>query len=67
MAYVGFLMGGTGSCILMGELGLFTLVDRVVLWTSMRNLSDIEWICIPILLVAFLRYPAKESIGGEWV
>ena len=44
MAYVGFLMGRTGSCILMSELGLVTLVGKVVFWPSVRSLSDAGWL-----------------------
>ena len=73
---VGFLIGGTGACVLVVELGLFPLMSRAmsdgVFWgvcelsMTLGSLCADRWVCVPILFVFGVRHPALGA-AGSWV
>ena len=73
MACVGFLVEGTGACVLMGGLDLVFLVGRAmsggVFWgvcelsMLLGRLSARGWGCVPVLLVV---WHGASSTGACW-
>ena len=61
VGYVGFLVEGTGPCVLVDEAGSCFLVDRIasggVFWSVcdlimiLGSFSSNGWGCVPVLLV----------------
>ena len=65
VGFVGFLVEGTGACVLVDEAGSCLLVGRTmsghVFWhvcdliMMLGSLSANGWSCVPVLLVVWLR------------
>ena len=70
---LGFLVEGTGACVVVDEAGLVFLVGRTtsggVYWDVselimiLGSLSANGWVCVPVLLVVWHRV---SSPGACW-
>ena len=69
---VGFMLGGTCACILVGGGKFFSplwwavLCEALFFEVSVGSLSADDWVCVFILLVVWLRHPALGA-ASSWV
>ena len=81
MACVGFLVGGTGACVLIGGAGSCPLMGRAVsggvfwgvceLSTTLGSLFADGWVCVPVLLVVWHEASSSGACrklhgAGSW-